>query len=173
MRRFTRLLPVLCLLLLCVGCDQAAKSVARRTLAGGAPVSLLDGMIRLEYAENPGAFLSLGAGLPPGARFFGFAVLTGLMAGAALLLVLRGKEWPPSRLFGVALILAGGTGNLIDRFMNGGVVVDFVSIGIGPLRTGIFNVADLAITCGALWLMLHSAPWREPEAEAPDSSGTA
>lgn len=167
MRRFTRLLPVLCLLLLCVGCDQAAKSVARRTLAGGAPVSLFDGVIRLEYAENPGAFLSLGAGLPPAARFFGFALLAGLMAAGALLLLLRGREWPASRLVGAALILAGGTGNLIDRFVNGGVVVDFVSVGFGPLRTGIFNVADLAITCGALWLVFCSAPWRSPAEAEP------
>lgn len=162
--RFTRLAPVLLLLLLCVGCDQAVKSAARRTLAGSGPVSLLDGIVRLEYAENPGAFLSLGAGLPPEARFAGFAVLAAIVAGALLVLVLRGREWHASRSFAFSLILAGGIGNLIDRFANGGAVVDFVSIGLGGLRTGIFNVADLAITCGALWLLLHTAPWREPAA---------
>ena len=58
-------------------------------------------------------------------------------------------------------------GNLLDRFFNGGAVVDFVSIGFGGLRTGIFNVADLAITCGALWLLVHTAPWRAPATPEP------
>ncbi|HYG64512.1 MAG TPA: signal peptidase II [Thermoanaerobaculia bacterium] len=162
--RFTRLAPVFFLLLLCVGCDQAVKSAARRTLAGSDPVSLMAGIVRLEYAENPGAFLSLGASLPPGARFAGFAVLAAIVAGAVLVLVLRGREWHASRVLAFSLILGGGIGNLLDRFFNGGAVVDFVSIGFGGLRTGIFNVADLAITCGALWLILHTAPWRTPAA---------
>jgi signal peptidase II len=161
--RFARLAPVFVLLLLCVGCDQAVKSVARRTLAGAAPVSLLDGVIRLEYAENPGAFLSLGAGLPAAARFAAFGLLAALAAAAACLLVLRGREWPASRRLAFALVLAGGIGNLIDRFFNGGVVVDFVSVGFGPLRTGIFNVADLAITGGAVWLMIQAAAWQSQD----------
>lgn len=46
-----------------------------------------------------------------------------------------------------------GVGNLVGRIRYGGVVVDFMNIGIGPLRTGIFNVADLAIFAGALVLI--------------------
>jgi signal peptidase II len=48
--------------------------------------------------------------------------------------------------------LAGGLGNLIDRLAYGGYVVDFVNIGIGPLRTGVFNVADVGVVVGALML---------------------
>jgi len=53
----------------------------------------------------------------------------------------------------VALLFAGGVGNLIDRVTSGGSVVDFIKLGIGPVRTGIFNVADVAITVGALILL--------------------
>ena len=54
------------------------------------------------------------------------------------------------------IFLAGGASNLIDRFTHGGYVVDFINLGIGSLRTGIFNVADIAITLGVLILLAHN-----------------
>ena len=52
----------------------------------------------------------------------------------------------------VALVVfvAGGIGNLIDRVLHGGLVTDFVILGIGPLQTGIINFADVALTMGGL-----------------------
>ncbi len=52
--------------------------------------------------------------------------------------------------FGIALMAAGGAGNLIDRVFNDGAVIDFVSIGFAGLRTGIFNIADVSIIAGVL-----------------------
>jgi signal peptidase II len=62
----------------------------------------------------------------------------------------------PARLhaLGAALVAAGGLGNLWDRLVAGGLVIDFLNLGIGPLRTGIFNVADLAIVAGVVLLAL-------------------
>ncbi|NOU23715.1 MAG: signal peptidase II, partial [Methyloglobulus sp.] len=54
-----------------------------------------------------------------------------------------------------SLLLAGGAGNLIDRVMCG-YVVDFMNIGVGSLRTGIFNVADIAVSVGVLILIADS-----------------
>jgi signal peptidase II len=56
-------------------------------------------------------------------------------------------QWSRLAICGVALFLAGGVSNLIDRVAIGSVI-DFLSAGIGPVRTGIFNVADLAIMAG-------------------------
>ena len=50
----------------------------------------------------------------------------------------------------LVLILAGGIGNLIDRVSHQGLVTDFINLGIGPIRTGVFNVADIAVTTGGL-----------------------
>jgi signal peptidase II len=50
-------------------------------------------------------------------------------------------------LVGLALYFAGGASNLVDRVMRGSVI-DFLNVGVGPLRTGIFNVADMAILLG-------------------------
>ena len=55
--------------------------------------------------------------------------------------------------FALALILSGGVGNLIDRVLRGGLVVDFMNVGIGTLRSGIFNVADLGIVGGLVLLL--------------------
>ena len=56
----------------------------------------------------------------------------------------------------VALIAAGGIGNLIDRVMFHGRVTDFIYLAAGPVHTGVFNVADMAITSGVIWLVISS-----------------
>lgn len=148
-----RLLILLLILLLTVGCDQAAKRVAISTLAGDPPRIFINGIVRFEYARNAGAMLSLGSNLPEAARTWIFVV-----GGGALLLfvaytMIRKEILRPEELLGLGLILGGGTGNLIDRVIHDGTVVDFVSIGVGPLRTGIFNVADVAIMGGGVLLL--------------------
>lgn len=57
----------------------------------------------------------------------------------------------------MALFLGGGVSNLLDRLIHG-TVIDFMNVGIGPLRTGIFNVADMAIMLGAGIIVLET--WR-------------
>ena len=126
---------------------------------------LLGGAVRLEYMENPGAFLSLGADLPPTARFLVGVVFVAAALTALLVFTLRGSGLTPRQKAGMVLILGGGLGNLIDRLANDGHVIDFVSVGIGPLRTGIFNLADVAITAGVLMVFLSfrkAAPDLEP-----------
>jgi signal peptidase II len=56
-------------------------------------------------------------------------------------------------LFGIAIFVAGGASNWVDRLPDGRVV-DFLNVGVGPIRTGVFNVADMAIMAAAAILML-------------------
>ena len=70
------------------------------------------------------------------------------LAGAAVRFRWRG--W---LLIGTGLVLAGGASNWMDRLVRGSVV-DFLNVGVGPLRTGIFNVADMAIMLGLTVLLL-------------------
>ena len=77
-----RLALALSLLVCCVGCDQTTKCIATRTLCGNPPLSCLFNTLRLEYALNPGGFLSVGVNLPPQLRFWIFAGLNvALLAG--------------------------------------------------------------------------------------------
>lgn len=147
-----RLLLIVAILISCVGCDQTTKSVAKMYLSEAEPVSLLGGTVRLQIAKNYGAFLSLGAAMPQGVRS------TVFFAGVAMVLVtllaycLASKSSNPIIVPTLAMIIGGGLSNLIDRFLYGGYVFDFLNMGIGSVRTGVFNVADVFIMSGVLLL---------------------
>jgi len=149
MTRCRRLLLIAPILFSCVGCDQASKSAARKYLAHSAPISYFCDILRLQYAENKGAFLSFGSGLPEDLRFWALVVFTGIAAAGFLFFVLGKRALNPYFAASAALIAAGGAGNLIDRVANHGAGIDFLNLGIGPLRTGVFNFADVAILAGA------------------------
>ena len=155
---------MLALVTLTIGCDQVTKHAATAHLAGRPPHSWLGNAVRLEYAENPGAFLSLGADLPDWARTAAFIVGTGLMVVGCGLAAFRRRAAPRAAL-GLALVFAGGVSNLADRIARG-AVVDFLNVGIGSLRTGIFNVADMAILAGIGLLVFGQRRAAEPARRA-------
>ncbi|MFY9823183.1 MAG: signal peptidase II [Thermoanaerobaculia bacterium] len=86
-----------------VGCDQATKAFAREALASSPPVSLLGGAVRFQYAENPGAFLSLGAGLSPQWRFALGVVVSGAALAALAVFVLRSASLSRVQRIGLGL----------------------------------------------------------------------
>ena len=151
MRTSARMLALV-LMLTTIGCDRVTKHLATTRLAGNSAHTYLNGTIRLEYAENPGAFLSFGENLPDWARtgFLTVAAALGLAAVAVAAFKLRMRTMP---FIGAILFLAGGASNLADRITRGSVV-DFVNVGVGPLRTGIFNVADVALMLGVALMIL-------------------
>lgn len=149
-------------LLLCtVGCDQTSKHLARLALNHGRSVTLPGRVVELQLADNAGSFLNAGAALPNPARFavFTLGVGLGLTALAAYL-----TSYAPislARFLSLALVLAGGTGNLLDRVLRDGLVTDFAVIHIGPVHTGVFNLADVLIMFGAavtVWTFRKSKP---------------
>ena len=147
------------LLLLTVGCDRVTKHLASTHLAEQPARSYLADILRLEYAENTGAFLSLGSNLPEPVRFGLFRLGVGFALLAILIVALK-RRWHGMALAGVTLLFAGGMSNLIDR-MSHGTVVDFASVGIGTFRTGIFNVADVAILAGGLLMVVGASSLKE------------
>lgn len=147
-----RRLGLVALAVATVGCDRVTKHIATSVLEGEPARSYLGDTLRLVYAENTGGFLSLGAGLPDSARTAVFTVATGVFMLALVVVALRGR-WSGMRLAALALFIAGGASNWIDRVLRGSVV-DFLNLGVGSLRTGVFNVADVAIMLGALLLLL-------------------
>ncbi len=157
------------LFFLCVGCDQGTKYTARHFLEGRQILSYLGDFFRLSYTENSGGFLSLGAGLPENIRQTIFVVLVFIFLVGFLLFVIRNKELNLLTVSSSALIIGGGLGNLIDRIINQGAVIDFLNVGIGPIRTGIFNVADLAIMAGIFIFAVFYAKKRHDQAKANDS----
>ncbi|MFS2036173.1 signal peptidase II [Polaromonas sp. CT11-55] len=159
-----RLLLVLFVLLSCVACDQSTKMYAEANLPKAQALSLLSDTVRLQVAHNEGAFLSLGASAPQPWRVAIFRAGVAAMLLALLAYTLLAKSSQGLFVFALALILSGGSSNLIDRFVNEGYVVDFINLGAGSLRTGIFNVADIAIVVGAFLLSVQS--WRGRHSKA-------
>jgi signal peptidase II len=154
MTRWQRLAFVVLVVMVWVIFDQVTKAIARATLLNSPTIELLGGFVRLLYTENPGAILGLGATLPDVVRFGLFYVFVAVVVVAAFVAALKstGAHW--MQLSGLALLTAGGLGNLIDRLVNGGLVVDFMVLGIGPVHTGIFNMADVAVMAGMALVLL-------------------
>lgn len=153
--RFLKVLFFSCILLACISCDQITKHLASEHLKERGTFSFLGDTVRLQYMENSGAFLGLGSSLSPTIRFWLFTVMNLVVLVVVLWL---GKDYwllNLSTLTLGALFLAGGIGNTIDRIRYDGVVIDFLNLGIGSLRTGVFNVADMAITFSVVLLFTH------------------
>lgn len=140
----------------CVGCDQATKQFVRVRLPEASAYSFLGDVVRVQHVENHGAFLSLGAALSEPARFGIFVVAVALALAGLAAYMIRKPGLGATDIGALSLILGGGIGNLIDRIVLHGGVTDFLNFGIGPVRTGIFNVADVAIMAGAAMIVVRS-----------------
>jgi signal peptidase II len=137
--------------------DQWTKQVATAALRGQPARIWFDDLFRLQWATNEGAFLSLGASLPPTARYWLLTLGVGALLLALSIYSLSSKALDLFQVGSYALIASGGFSNWVDRARFNGVVVDFMNMGIGSLRTGVFNVADLAILVGIGLLFIHSS----------------
>jgi len=159
-RQGKMLIAVALIVATCAGCDYATKRAAE-SLRGLPPVRLLGGCVTLTYAENRGAMMSVGAGLPENVRFLVFTVAVGALLLAVAGVLLFGRNVTPRLALALGLMLAGGGCNLIDRLTHDGRVVDFVALSAAGLHTGIFNFADVYILLGAGTLLATAFTSRE------------
>jgi len=115
------------------------------------PHDIIGDVVRFTLAYNPGA--AFGMHLGPASRWI-FALLSVVIVG--VLLRTTAELTRDSRLaaIGVPVVIGGAIGNLLDRIFQRDGVVDFIDIGIGNVRFWTFNVADSAVTVGAVCLVL-------------------
>jgi signal peptidase II len=151
--------------------DVITKWVVERSLQLYQPVEVIGDFFRLTYIYNRGA--AFGLSLGEYSRYL-FLVLTVV---AVVVLFLWFRSTPSSdrlRLIAISLVTGGAIGNLIDRVRHEHGVVDFLDFGFGTLRWPVFNVADMAVTTGAL--LLAYSLWKEEAetvhpVEEPSSAG--
>ncbi|MDX2192129.1 MAG: signal peptidase II [Gemmatimonadales bacterium] len=141
---------------LVIGLDLVTKFAAEAGLTGRPPLEIVGDWFRLALVYNQGA--AFGLSLGPFSRwiFFGFAVV------ACVVLERLSRQADPGdkvRQLALGLVAGGAFGNLVDRVRSARGVVDFLDVGIGALRWPTFNVADIAVSCGAIALALSF--WRE------------
>ena len=154
MEKHKRVLLVFSLVIICAIVNQTTKTMARHYLYGNGIVSYWGDVIRLQYAKNPGAFLSIGAELPIHIRSSVLSMGNLLVVALVFLYAIFYNSLKSTAVVALSLICGGGVGNIIDRFCFDGYVTDFMNLGIGVIRTGIFNVADFALTAGIVMLAL-------------------
>ena len=166
---FGIILPVVLVL------DRMTKQWAETSL-GARRIELLDGLVPLTLAHNRGAAFGIELGSNPRLFFIPITILALILLGA--LLVQAGKR-DYLRVLSLSLVISGALGNLYDRLTNPLGVVDFIGpINLGFMHWPIFNVADMAITTGAVllalsfWMEERVGETEEPETDAvPEPSG--
>ena len=153
--------------------DFVTKLIAVAQL-GRLPVPIGGAWLTLRLVYNPGAAFGIYVGQYSRPVFMTLALIA---LGVLLTMVrqTRGDHW--FRLTALGLVCGGAVGNLIDRVRSARGVVDFIDVGVGAYRWPTFNVADMAVTCGAialaivLWQEGHPAPAEAvPEAAASPTS---
>jgi signal peptidase II len=149
-----RVLILLAICSLMIGLDQWTKAWAIAHLKDMPTNHLLGGSVLLLYAENSGAWGSMGSGLNDTLRFWILTVLPFIFLGGISWYTVVSKDLKPYMVWAYSMVIAGGVGNLIDRAIYG-YVVDFLWVGIpNGIGTNIFNIADVSIMIGVITLLV-------------------
>jgi len=145
--------PALALLVLAVvvTLDVATKWWIVNNMSYHETISVIGDVVRLTYTHNPGA--AFGINIGEHSRIF-FLVLSIVALGVLAGIYRSTPATDRLRLLAVALVGSGAIGNIIDRLRYERGVVDFLDVGIGSHRWWVFNVADSAVTVGAILLLV-------------------
>jgi signal peptidase II len=137
-----------------IAADLVSKLLAERLLAPRyVPHRIVGDVVRFTLAYNPGAAFSMSLGEYSRYIFGAFALVALVVLWRLYRMTGRGvRTGDRLRVFALGLAFGGAAGNLIDRFRSAAGVVDFIDIGVGDVRFWTFNVADSAVTVGALAL---------------------
>ncbi|WP_141996682.1 signal peptidase II [Amycolatopsis cihanbeyliensis] len=152
--------------------DLVTKVLATVNLEGSAPVRILGGAVYLQLVRNPGAAFSMATGMTWVLALVAIGVVVAIIWLARRL---RSVGWA----IGLGLVLGGALGNLADRIFRApgplqGHVVDFVSV-FAPNGDffPVFNVADSAISIGAVLIVLLSLFGKDYDGSSPRKAGTS
>ncbi|HRD81678.1 MAG TPA: signal peptidase II [Saprospiraceae bacterium] len=157
-----RYLLVIALLLLSVGLDRWTKLLAIEHLKDQPIQDVAGRFFQLVFVENTGAFLSFGAGFPDAVKLIVLTIMPSVLLGALLLYTLFSTQLNTWQVIAFSLISGGGISNLFDRITEG-KVVDFMIMGIGALRTGVFNTADVCIMIGLFMMLPYMLGYGQPK----------
>jgi signal peptidase II len=150
-------LVILLILIVDIGLDRITKVYIRNNFRYYEEILPFKGNYHflITRTENTGAFLSLGDSLANPWRFILLTLLPAAVLLFGLVYVLIKTNLHKLNALGIILVLAGGIGNLYDRWVYNGVT-DFMFIKFKWFQTGVFNVADMSIMAGVGVLLVHS-----------------
>jgi signal peptidase II len=133
--------------------DCAAKRVVETALQPGSSKQVFGDFVRFTLGYNKGVAFGISVGND--ARQL--LILVTIIAVAGIIWIYRTTDARQKlQVTALAMIMGGAIGNLLDRFQSAAGVVDFIDVGVGTARFWTFNIADSAITIGAVLLILSS-----------------
>ena len=149
-----------------VAADGGRSTLVVRYRSPREGVSVIPGLARLRYVENPGAAWGLFGDMDEGARRPFFVAVSALALAFLLFVYLRSRPTERRARTALALVLGGAVGNVIDRLAQGSVV-DFIELHLQDrVRWPTFNVADIAISAGVVLLLADGvSAWRRARRE--------
>ncbi len=156
---------LLFLMAVAVLADQVTKAAALSLLSQGSPIPVLPSF-NLTLGFNEGASFGMMGGIMAGKPLL-MAMLTGALTFVFAVIALRAKH--PVERAGFALVVGGAIGNIIDRLRQG-AVTDFLDFYWRDWHWPTFNVADIAITVGAVLIVVASLPVRRRKEPSLDPS---
>lgn len=153
--KYTKMLFLFILIAMNISCDQITKNEVRDRVQENEVIKVIDSNVILTNVENTGAAMSIGSDLSPVMKSIFLQILPLLVMLGLIVFLIRSTELPKIHQIALASIIGGGIGNLIDRIKFNSVT-DFMLIEIGPLKTGVFNMADVSIMIGALLILFST-----------------
>ena len=149
--------------------DQITKFYVDSSMRLHESIPVIQGFFSITHVRNPGAAFGFLAGASPLFRSIFFVAVTVLAIILAVHYIWKSRAEEPFLTFALSLILSGAAGNLIDR-VRLGEVIDFLDVYIGSTHWPAFNVADSAISVGAVILFIELT--RRGKESQTDSKGS-
>lgn len=137
------------LLLIIIATDQYTKLLAVKYLPTSGEISFWNNFFQMSLVVNHGGFLGIVSSFPENVRFFFLNICVSFLLISCLFYLFYSRKRTIRYDMPLVFVTGGGLSNLLDRVLHGGGVTDFLSLGIGNFRTGIFNLADIYILVGS------------------------
>lgn len=149
-----RTLFIIVLIVFNIAIDQISKVIVESNVDRGSETSILGHVFTLHHVKNAGAFLGMGSNFNPILKTILLLILPVAVLTFVIVHLFKDKTMDRKSMIGFCLITGGGIANIYDRILYG-EVTDFLHIDLGgPLRTGIFNIADVSVMVGMGFLLM-------------------
>ncbi len=150
-----RIIAILTLVFLNVGCDQLSKKIVREKITVNERIVVIKDNLILTKVENTGAAYSLGSDMSPLTKRILLQLIPAIVLIVMFWVIVFKTSYTKETVIGFCFIIGGGIGNVFDRIVYGSVT-DFMYIDLGFFNTEIFNMADVSIVVGSLIVLIFS-----------------
>ena len=153
-KRIIKIFLISSIVLINISCDQISKDVARRKINTHEIINVVKDNFILTKVENTGAALSLGENLNPTLKIVFLQIFPLIALLFLFRMIIIKNNFSKMTILGFSFIVGGGIGNIYDRFLYGSVT-DFMYIKLGFFNTAVFNMADVSVVIGTIFIFLN------------------